>query len=288
MDIKGLKMPRFSSLFRRRSKKIPETGQSINLVEDRKPRRKISLKFPSIKSPSMPTIPFFGFLKTVLKIIGQAIKYTLSAVLVVAGILGLTVSYINPMQFIVPYLPFQIEGTIISVDQAVVQSWLTLVNANLTASVAISSTLLLMGILVHVRNFKTWWLNLRKTPMGIVRLPIRAYKRTTIWRNWLLAKVAYLNEESAKWKMTFKIMTSPYSLLRACGFSPQMAVGLLFAGSTVGTGVVVNETILQDRSFKNGDAGVYAAPVDAPSAKLEELLAFRKDNKNKRSLSRYC
>ena len=271
MGIKRLKMPRFSSLFRRRSKKISETDQSINLVEDRKPRRKISL-------------PFFGFLKTVLKITGQATKYTLSAVLVVAGILGLTVSYINPMQFIVPYLPFQIEGTIISVDQAVVQSWLTLVNANLTASVAISSTLLLVGILVHVRNFKAWWLNLRKTPMGIVRSPIRAYKRITIWRNWLLAKVNYLNEESAKWKTTFNIMKSPYSFLRMMGLSPQMAVGLLFAGSTVGTGVVVNETILADRSFKNGDAGVYAAPVDAPSAALEEMLAFRKENKNDNTL----
>ena len=213
-----------------------------------------------------------------------AMKYILSGAFIVAGVLGLTISYLNPMQFIVPILPLQIEGTIISVDQALVQSWLTLINANLIASVAISSTLLLMGILVHVRNFKTWWLNLRKTPMGIVRLPIRAYKRTTIWRNWLLAKVAYLNEESAKWKMTFKIMVSPYSLLRACGFSPQMAVGLIFAGSTVGTGVVVNETILADRSFKNGDAGVYAAPLDAPSAALEEMLAFRKENKNDNTL----
>ena len=224
MGIKRLKTIRFSSLFRRRSKKISETDQSINLIEDRKPRRKISLKFPSIKSPSMPTIPFFGFLKTVLKIIGQAIKYTLSAVLVVAGILGLTVSYINPMQFIVPYLPFQIEGTIISVDQALVQSWLTLVNTNLIATVAISSTLLLMGIFVHVRNFKTWWLNLRKTPMGIVRLPIRAYKRTTIWRNWLLAKVAYLNEESAKWKTTFNILKAPYSFLRMMGQFTELAL----------------------------------------------------------------
>ena len=213
-----------------------------------------------------------------------AMKYILSGGFIVAGVLGLAISYINPMQFIVPILPLQIEGPIISVDQALVQSWLTLINTNLIAAVAISSTLFLMGILVHVRNFKTWWLNLRKAPMGIVRLPIRAYRRVSIGRNWLLAKVAYLNEESAKWKMTFKIMVSPYSLLRACGFSPQMAVGLIFAGSTVGTGVVVNETILQDRSFKNGDAGVYAAPLDTPSAALEEMLAFRKENKNDNTL----
>ena len=122
------------------------------------------------------------------------------------------------------------------------------------------------------------------TPGAIWRTPMRMYRRLTVWRNWLLAKVAYLQEESAKWKTTFNILKSPYSFLRMMGFSPQMAVGLLFAGSTVGTGVVVNETILQDRSFKNGDAGVYAAPVDTPSAALEEMLAFRKENKDDNTL----
>ena len=68
------------------------------------------------------------------------LKYTVSSVLVVVGILGLVVSYINPMQFIVPYLPFQIEGTIISVDQALVQSWLTFINVNIPATVAITGS----------------------------------------------------------------------------------------------------------------------------------------------------
>ena len=126
-----------------------------------------------------------GFLKGLLKTVGQVTKYTFSAVLILVGIIGLTVSYINPMQFIVPLLPFQIEGTIISVDQALVQSWLTFLNTNLIATVATSSTILLMGIIIHIRNFKVWWHNLKKAPMGIVRSPIRAYKRITIWRNWL-------------------------------------------------------------------------------------------------------
>ena len=209
------------------------------------------------------------YLKPILNKVMTIMKYCLSGVFLVVGILGLTVLYINPMQFILPLLPLQLEGTIINIDQALVQSWLTFVNINLIATVIISSFLLLMGILVHARNFKVWWLNLRKARMGIVRLPIRAYKTTTVWRNWLLAKVAYLNEESAKWKMTFKIMASPYSLLRAAGFSPQMAVGLLFAGSTVGTGVVVNETVFAQRSFERGDSGVYAASVIGNNAPLD-------------------
>ena len=65
----------------------------------------------------------------------------------------------------------------------------------------------------------------------------------------MLAKIEYLNSESAKWKTTFKIMMSPYSFLRAMGLSPQMAIGLLAVGGTAGTGVVVNETVLAERSF---------------------------------------
>ena len=122
------------------------------------------------------------------------------------------------------------------------------------------------------------------TPMGILRIPIRIYRRIVAIRNWVLAKVTYLNDESAKWKTTFNILKSPYSLLRAFGLSPNAAIGLLAIGGTAGTGVVVNETILVDRSFSAGDAGIYAAPVDTPSAALEEMLAFRKENKDDNTL----
>ena len=127
------------------------------------------------------------YLKLALNKLLTVMKYSFSGMFLVVGILGLTISYINPMQFLASLLPLQIEGTVIRIEQASVQSLLTYFNTNMTATVVVSAMLLLIGIFVHVRNFKTWWLNLRKTPMGIVRLPIRAYKRTTIWRNWLLA-----------------------------------------------------------------------------------------------------
>jgi len=63
-------------------------------------------------------------------------------------------------------------------------------------------------------------------------------------------------------------------LLRAAGFSPQMAVGLLFAGSTVGTGVVVNETVFAQRSFERGDSGVYAASVMGNNAPLDVPTSY--------------
>ena len=97
------------------------------------------------------------------------------------------------------------------------------------------------------------------TPMAIIRTPMRMYRRITVWRNWILAKVEYLQSESQKWRTAFNIAKSPYSALRMMGLNPQAAVAVLFAGSTVGTGVVVNETILDGPSFSAGDAGTYQA-----------------------------
>jgi len=48
-----------------------------------------------------------------------------------------------------------------------------------------------------------------------------------------------------------------------------MAVGLLFAGSAVGGGVVVNETVFAERSFNRGDSGVYAASVVGDGSNLD-------------------
>ena len=227
------------------------------------------------------TIPFSKIKKlftiNALKKTGTILRYLLIPIFLIAGLIGLGLSYINPMPYIASVFPVIIEGTIIHITQVNVQNILNLLTNNLIYTVATSSTLVIVGLALTIRDIKA-------TSMGIIRFFVKIYRGTVKGRNWLLDKISYLNEESAKWKTTFNILKSPYSLLRACGFSPQMAVGLLFAGSTVGTGVVVNETILADRSFKNGDAGVYAAPVDTPSAKLEEMLAFRKENKNDNTL----
>ena len=114
-------------------------------------------------------------------------------------------------------------------------------------------------------------------PMQIMRSPIGAYRQLTKWRDWIFAKIEYLNSESEKWKRAFNIAKSPYSFLRMMGFSPQMAIGLLALGSTAGTGVVVNETILAEKSFSNGDAGIYTAPIDTPIFAAQEYNTLRLD-----------
>mgnify|MGYP004329736403 CR=1 FL=1 len=100
----------------------------------------------------------------------------------------------------------------------------------------------------------------------------------------VITKIDYLNSESAKWRRTFQVMKSPYSFLRMMGFSPQMAVGLIAVGGTAGTGVVVNETILAERSFANGDAGIYAAPHNTPDPTLEATMRWREENEDDNTL----
>ena len=116
------------------------------------------------------------------------------------------------------------------------------------------------------------------------RSPLAFYRMLCGRRDWCVAKVEYAHTESAKWRGAWTVTKLPYTGLRAMGLNPQTCIGLLAVGTTAGTGVIVNETVLQDRSFRNGDAGVYAAPLDTPSAALEEMLAFRKDNKNDNTL----
>ena len=121
------------------------------------------------------------------------------------------------------------------------------------------------------------WRGIVAVARMIGRSPKKTYQSVRRVRDWVLAKIEYLQSESAKWKMLFNVMKSPYSLLRAAGFSPQMAATFLFAGSAVTSGVVVNETILAEKSFARGDPGVYDAPLDIPVHFAEEYNTLRID-----------
>lgn len=114
--------------------------------------------------------------------------------------------------------------------------------------------------------FKSLFLAAIATPrLVFITAPIKAYRKLIQFRNWLLEKVEYLQAESAKWKTTFAIVKSPFTLLTKMGFSPQMAASLLIGTSVVGGGVVVSETVFSEPSFANGDTGIYSAPSDVPT-----------------------
>ena len=120
---------------------------------------------------------------------------------------------------------------------------------------------------------KTLGREIKRSLGTIIHSPIAFYRKVIKVRNWILEKVEYLQSESAKWKATFNIIKSPYSLLRALGLSPQMAASFLIGISAIGGGVVANETVFAERSFARGDSGVYAAsllgnnaPLDVPTS----------------------
>ena len=189
------------------------------------------------------------------------LRFLLTTFLIIVGLTGLTISFFNPTQWITANSPdcfnyIITTGCWIHSTLAYINDVILTLNTYQIYTISISVGLLVLGILQpEVR------MGIRSFPSKI----IAAYKRVCIWRDWIFAKIEYLNGESAKWRRAFTIAKSPYSLLRAMGFSPQMAIGLLAVGSTAGTGVVVNETVLAERSFSNGDSGVYLAPLDAPT-----------------------
>ena len=84
-----------------------------------------------------------------------------------------------------------------------------------------------------------------------------------------MTRVEYIHSESAKFRALWTITRFPFTALRAAGFSPQMAIGVLAIGGTAGGGVIVNETLLAERSFSRGDSGVYSAPLDIPTSYTE-------------------
>jgi hypothetical protein len=127
------------------------------------------------------------------------------------------------------------------------------------------------------RSVRAFVRGVRATPGAVLASPVKAYRRFVRARDWLLAKVEYLQAESAKWKATFNILKSPFSLLRAMGFSPQMAASLLIGASAVGTGVVVEATVFSERSFARGDSGTYSAPADVPTSYVEGSNTLRID-----------
>ena len=251
----------------------------------KKPLPRIRYRRPNLRMPSLS----FLFPSILFKRIGAVLGAINTILLVFTGVIGLAISFINQGQvgnvihWLSPILPFKLEnilwtGTWINVTDQFVFDNIMAAQANFIPTITVSIGLIILGFVLHAANFGVWWRAFKAAPMAVVRAPINFYKKLVEWRNWALAKIEYLNSESAKWKTTFKIMTSPYTLLRALGFSPQMAIGLLAVVGTEGTGVVVNETVLADRSFSNGDSGIYAAPALNPSATLEETMAWRKEN----------
>jgi len=122
----------------------------------------------------------------------------------------------------------------------------------------------------------SWILALQFGWWSFLRSPGHTYRRLIFYRDWMLAKVEYVQSESAKWRTAFTIAKMPYTILRSFGLSPQLAASLLIGGSVVGTGVVAAE-VMEGSSFARGDPGIYAAPLDSPVFSAQEYNTLRLD-----------
>ena len=205
-------------------------------------------------------MPSFKIPKVSLGNLGVVFGILLIITLVVAGTLGILISYTNPILWIEPHVSTCTEiytWTACWIQPALIYTngIVVSLNSNWIPTLSVSIGLLLTALLQP---------EVRRGIRSFPRKVINAYRKVCVWRDWLFAKIEYLNGESAKWRRAFNIAKSPYSFLRMMGLSPQMAIGLLVAGSTATTAVTVNE-VTQGRSFANGDSGVYAAPLDAPT-----------------------
>ena len=220
-------------------------------------------------------------IKKILKGIGKSILNTFTAVTIIGGGTLAFASYINPVPYIAEYFPnlqygiYTLETLYKDVKWWQEQGYIAW---------SISGGMIVLGLAIHIRSIGKLIRAIKSSPRAILNFPVNTYRKLRATRDWIFDKVEYLNSESKKWRTAFNIAKSPYTLLRALGFSPQMALGLLTVGSTVGGGVVVNETVLKDRTFENGDAGIYAAPHNIPSETLESAMMFRKENKEDNTL----
>ena len=222
-------------------------------------------------------------MKSKLKKVGNALLGLFTFVTIISGGLALSITAINPVNLWWEIAPIEITYFNYVITYTMVLTGLEFLQTWYWYSIGISVASILLGMAVHIRSLKQMIKLAKATPMAILKSPLYIYQDVKSFRDWLFNKIEYLNSESAKWRRFFKIMKSPYSLLRGLGLNPQMAVGLLAVGGTATTAVAVNEIVVE-RSFANGSPGIYAAPSEYPSETLEKEMAWRKDNPDDNTL----
>ena len=188
------------------------------------------------------------------------LSYLFTVSLLLFGAFGLASAYLNPVSYLIPYVDncysyLGVTGCGIETSLVQVESLSTLLYNNMLYTLVGSVAMLVIGLLQP--EIRKMYFSLPATLLSIYRGLVKA-------RDFLIAKIEYLNSESGKWKTTFNVVKSPFTLLTKMGFSPNFAISLLAVGGVATTSVAVNETLLADKSFFRGDSGLYSAPSDVP------------------------
>jgi hypothetical protein len=213
--------------------------------------------------------------------LGQAALMLLTYILALTGAIGLAITIINPVNLWWTIAP--IELPFLFIGYSTIIEYLEFLQLYYWYSVGVFTATFALAYIIHIRSIRQVVRGIKATPRAILYSPVTAYKEAVLFRDWLFAKIEYLNGESAKWRRFFNVLKSPYSLLRSFGLSPQLAIALLGIGTASGTAVAVNE-VIQERSFSNSSPGIYSAPSDLPDEELEKRMAWRKDNPDDNTL----
>jgi len=190
----------------------------------------------------------------------RVLSVLLTVALLIFGIIGLISSYLNPVTFLLPYVNncYSLLGnTVCGAKSSLIpiEPILDTLNGYPIPTIIISGIMAIVGLLQP---------SFRRFVISIFRKFIAIYKSCLGVRNYIIDKIELLNSESKKWKQVFTVIKSPYSLLRAMGLSPNMAISALAIGGAATGGVAINETVFAERSFSRGDSGIYSAPKDTP------------------------
>jgi len=224
---------------------------------------------------------FKDFVVPFLKGLGSSLLAAITFLSVSLGILGIAITTMDPVNLWWTISPIETPYYIVTYSS--VMGYLEFVQSYYWYSLGISFGLIVFGYAIHIRSLKNLWNGIKASPRAILYSPITIYKDIVGFRDWLFEKIEYLNGESAKWRRFFNVVKSPYSLLRALGVNPQLAIAILGIGGATGATVAVNEIIIE-RSFANGSPGIYLAPQNLPSEEMEKQLAWRKDNPSDNTL----
>ena len=192
-----------------------------------------------------------------IKVISKIFSYVFTIALLLLGAVGLVSAYLNPFTYLLPYVDncYSYLGlTACGAENSLIQleSLSTTLYHNMLYTLVGSIAMLTIGLLQP---------EARRTYFSLPRKTMQAYRAIVTARDYLIAKIEYLNSESGKWKRVFQVMRSPYSLLRAMGLSPNMAVSFLAVGGVASTTVAVDQVVFSEASFARGDSGIYAAAL---------------------------
>ena len=151
-------------------------------------------------------------MKSMLKKAGNALLALFTFVTIVSGGIALSITAINPVNLWWEIAPIEIGYFNYVITYTKVLTYLEFLQTWYWYSIGISVASILLGIAVHIRSLKQMIRLAKATPMAILKSPLYIYQDVKAFRDWLFAKVEYLNSESAKWRRFFQVMKSPYSL----------------------------------------------------------------------------